>query len=131
MNYTRHEQRKFAMQILYAIDQNNVSFEIACAQVFDNFEVSEEAKSLAKDAYNNLEKIDSLIEKNLKNYHLNRLNAVDKAILRLATSELLSKTAPAIAINEALLLTEEFSDSGDKKARHFNNAVLDSISKEI
>ncbi len=131
MDYSRHEQRKFAMQIIYTYDQNKLSFEEASKQVFDNYEVSYEAETLARNTIDNLEKIDSLIESKLKNYHLDRLNAVDKAILRLCVSELLNKTAKAIAINEALELTEEFSDSGDKKAVHFNNAVLDNIAKEL
>ncbi len=131
MDYSRHEQRKFAMQIIYTYDQNKLTFKEASKQVFDNYEVSIEAEKLAKEAIDNLEKIDSLIESKLKNYHLDRLNAVDKAILRLCVSELLNKTAKAVAINEALELTEEFSDVGDKKAVHFNNAVLDNIAKEL
>lgn len=131
MDYSRHEQRKFAMQIIYTYDQNKLTFKEASKQVFDNYEVSIEAEKLAKEAIDNLEKIDSLIESKLKNYHLDRLNAVDKAILRLCVSELLNKTAKAVAINEALELTEEFSDAGDKKAVHFNNAVLDNIAKEL
>lgn len=131
MDYSRHEQRKFAMQIIYTYDQNKLTFEDACDQVFANFAVSSEAISLASDTIKNLEKIDSLIESKLKNYHFDRLNAVDKAILRLCVSELLNKTAKAVAINEALELTEEFSDNGDKKAVHFNNAVLDNIAKEL
>jgi len=131
MDYSRHEQRKFAMQIIYTYDQNKLSFEEASNQVFANFEISKEAEQLALSAINNIEKIDSLIEARLKNYHLDRLNAVDKAILRLCVSELLDGTAKAVAINEALELTEEFSDSGDKKAVHFNNAVLDNIAKEL
>ena len=131
MNYTRHEQRKFAMQILYTYEQGSISLEEAVRQVFDNFEKSDEAVALVNNVMENKDKIDSLIESKLKNYHMSRLNAVDRAILRLSVGEMLNATPKGVAINEALELTREFSDSGDNKAVHFNNAVLDAVSKEI
>ncbi len=168
--YTRHEVRKFAMQILYMIDQNEMAIaenklsqlrlareaareekrvfveseviykdEVerltlasAVAQVFDNFEKSDDAISLANYATLNSEKIDEVINASLTNYKLDRLNSVDRAILRLATSELMAKNTPAeVVINEALELTREFSDQGDNKAVKFNNKVLDNIKSNL
>ena len=80
---------------------------------------------------NRLEEIDALIESTLKNYHMDRLNLVDKAILRLATYELLEGHPLQVVINEALEITREFSDTGDHKAIGFNNGILDQISKKI
>ena len=80
----------------------------------------------------NLEKIDGIISSALHNYSLARLNLVDKAIIRLATAELLLKeTDKKIIINEALEITKEYSDMGDHKATAFNNRLLDNISKII
>ncbi len=170
MNYSRHEVRKFAMQVLYLLDQNKTSVETdkkrelkkarekaeennlafneanykyqgnyhilslseVIEQVFDNFEKSEDAVVMANYATLNLDKIDSLLNESLVNYSLDRLNLVDKAILRLAVSELLNKQiASEIVINEALELTKEFSDSGDNKAVRFNNKVLDTVKSKI
>ena len=79
-----------------------------------------------------LDVIDEIIENHLTNYHLNRLNSVDRAILRLATAEMIENKNPDnVIINEALELTREFSDSGDNKAVHFNNSVLDNIRKDL
>lgn len=168
--YTRHEVRKFAMQILYMIDQNEVAREenrlqqlrlareaakedkrvfvesdveikeeverltlaSAVEQVFDNFEKSDDAIGLANYATLNIERINNLITKSLTNYTLDRLNSVDKAILRLATGEMLQNVTPReVVINEALELTREFSDSGDNKAVRFNNKVLDNIKNNL
>ena len=168
--YTRHEVRKFAMQILYMIDQNEVAREenrlqqlrlareaakeekrvfvesdveikeeverltlaSAVEQVFDNFEKSDDAIGLANYVTLNIERINNLITKSLTNYTLDRLNSVDKAILRLATGEMLQNVTPReVVINEALELTREFSDSGDNKAVRFNNKVLDNIKNNL
>ena len=168
--YTRHEVRKFAMQILYMIDQNEVAREenilqqlrlareaakeekrvfiesdveikeeverltlaSAVEQVFDNFEKSDDAIGLANYVTLNIERINNLIAKSLTNYTLDRLNSVDKAILRLATGEMLQNVTPReVVINEALELTREFSDSGDNKAVKFNNKVLDNIKNNL
>lgn len=170
MNYSRHEVRKFAMQVLYLLDQNKTSIETdkkrelkkakesaieknlafdetnykykgkyhelslaeVIDQVFDNFEKSDDAVVMANYATLNLNKIDSLLNDSLVNYSLDRLNLVDKAILRLAVSELLNKqVASEIVINEALELTREFTDNGDNKAVRFNNKVLDTVKSKI
>jgi len=170
MSYTRHEVRKFAMQILYMVDQNEIAVEDnkkfqlrvakekaleekrpfdmksfsykeevehlslaqACEQVFANYEKSDDAISMANYVTLNNDKIDSLISSNLTNYSLERLNSVDRSILRLACGELLENKIPhEVVINEALELTREFSDQGDNKAVKFNNKVLDNIKKNL
>ena len=77
--------------------------------------------------------LDELIKDNLEGWSLGRLNKVDQAIIRLATYEMIyeKETSYKIIINEALELTKEFSEVDDKKARGFNNKVLDRISKAI
>lgn len=132
MKYTRHQSRQFAVQILYTFEQNELTLQDAIDQVFANYELSNDAVEFANYTVLYKDKIDELISSNLTNYKLERLNSVDRAILRLATAELLQGlTAKTIIINEALDLTREFSDSGDNKAVHFNNKVLDSISKSL
>ena len=131
MKYTRHQSRQFAIQILYTYEQNNISLQNAIDQVFANYELSTDAVEFANYAILNQEKIDELISSNLTNYRLDRLNSVDRAILRLATSELLYGSPATVVINEALDLTREFSDTGDNKAVHFNNALSDNINKSL
>jgi len=79
-----------------------------------------------------LEKIDQLIVDHLEGWSISRLNKVDKAILRLAVYEMLEKIAPQkIVINEAIELTKNFTDIGDKKSPNFNNKLLDKIGKTL
>ena len=81
---------------------------------------------------NQLEEIDQLIIENLEGWAFSRLNKVDKAILRLAVYEMLSGLAPAnVVINEAIELTKDFTDMGDKKSPSFNNKLLDKIGKSL
>ena len=76
-----------------------------------------------------INKIDTLITKNLENWDFNRLKLVDKAILRLGTYSLLFQqdTDPRIVINEAVSIARTYGTDDSFK---FVNAVLDSIKRE-
>lgn len=126
----RRDARIMAMQILYTSDLNKISINDAI-NFYDETTVDELAIEFVNGVINNLEKIDYLISISLTNYSIDRLNLVDKAIIRLATYELLNNVDKKIVINEALEITKEFSDQGDKKATSFNNKLLDRIAKRI
>jgi len=80
----------------------------------------------------NLEEIDQLIVDHIEGWSINRLNKVDKAILRLAVYEMMHDVADVkIIINEAIELTKNFTDTGDKKSPSFNNKLLDKISQKL
>ena len=68
------------------------------------------AKELAINTIKEVQKIDFIISVCLKNYTLNRLNLVDKAIIRLATAELLKGVDKKIVINEALELQNQIRE---------------------
>ena len=124
-----HDARVLAMQILYTTDLNAQTVEQVMAS-YD--ELDFKAVEFVNLVTTNLEKIDFVISVCLKNYTINRLNLVDKAIVRLATAELIeNKLDKRIIINEAIELTKEFSDQGDHKAASFNNKLLDTISVRV
>ncbi|RIA77828.1 NusB antitermination factor [Anaeroplasma bactoclasticum] len=128
---TRREARVLCMQILYNADFSEISIDESLKNVVEG-EVSPMVEDFLKLVKDNLEKIDSIIEASLVNYTLSRLNKVDKAIIRLATAEMLDgKTPKKIIINEALEITKEYSDQGDHKATSFNNRLLENISKNL
>lgn len=79
----------------------------------------------------NLNKIDELIVSSLTNYRLSRLSYVDRAIIRMATAELLNGLHKSIAINEALEIVKLYSDEGAGKSVAFVNKVLDTIANKI
>lgn len=127
---TRRDARVLCMQILYNADLNEISIEESKNNIVED--IDELAFSFLELLENNLEKIDEIIEKSLVNYSLSRLNKVDKAIIRLATAEMLDgKTPKKVIINEALEITKEYSDQGDHKATSFNNRLLENISKNL
>lgn len=126
----RREQRIKAMQLLYNADFNNITIEEAIKNVSEENKNSD-IMNFLNMVNSNIDKIDELINKSIVNYSLDRLNMVDKAIIRLAVAEMLSGTDKKVAINEALEITKEFSDQGDHKATSFNNKLLDNISKNI
>ena len=61
----------------------------------------------------------------MKNWNIDRLSKVDKAIISLAIYELFSSDTPNIvAINEAIELSKKYSD---EKVTKMINAALDKI----
>lgn len=125
----KRDARIKAMQILYTSDFQNVEVAEVLRQ---EEEVDEMATCLAMDCYNNLDKIDEIISATLEHYTIDRLNLVDKAIIRLAVSELLKGKEPyQVIINEALEITKLYTDLGDHKAVSFNNRLLDNIHKKL
>ena len=78
------------------------------------------------------EEIDEIIIENLSRYTIDRLNIVDKAIIRNAVYEMVYTDLPSnIAINEAINLTKKFSNLEDDQAKKFNNKLLDNIRKTL
>ena len=130
-----------AMKIIYIADFNGISIDASLTMGKSGFfndniagedPISEETIELLNYVTNNLEKIDGIIKETITNYSIDRLNLVDKAIIRVATGEmLLNKLDRRIIINEALEITKLYSDQGDHKATSFNNRLLDNISKKI
>ena len=71
--------------------------------------------------------LDSL-QKVIKNWSLDRLSYIDKAIIFVACAEIkYMEQKPAIAINEAVELAKKYSD---KKSTKFINAVIDNWQKQ-
>ena len=73
-----------------------------------------------------------MISKNLVKWTIDRLSFVDKAILRLATYEMMYTSTPKqIIINEAIDITGDYVDTEDFPAKKFNNRVLDNIKESL
>jgi putative hydrolase of the HAD superfamily len=76
-------------------------------------------------------RIDELIERRVRpSWSLDRLAAVDRAILRLATYELVAapRRSQAIILNEAVVLARRF---GSDESPRFINGVLSAIAEEV
>ncbi len=124
---SRRESRVRAVELLYMMDIHE-SFRFDADKVQEEEFVVEILEGLLPMR----EKIDGIISDHLTNYTIKRLNYVDRAILRLATYELLTTDIPSeIVIDEALEITHLLSDEGDKKHVSFNNRVLDNVKNTI
>ena len=98
-------------------------------QVEIEYEYSEQ---MIKGVLENLESIDNIISNSLVKYTIDRLSYVDRAIIRLATYEMkFLNLAKEVAIDEALLITREYSSLENDAQVKFNNKLLDNISKAI
>ena len=128
MKLTRTQAREKIMVILYQIDfymKENIPYELE--DVFkENLEMDNKyVRDIVNGVHENLENIDNLITKYLENWDLDRLGKTDKAILRLATYEMVYYDTPKlVVINEAVELAKMYSDD---KVVKLINAVLDKI----
>jgi len=131
----RHKAREIAFQFIYRFDH-----EIPMTQVFeeftrhaDHFECPQEsfdfAARLAETTVKQLKTIDDMIVKHAQNWRIERINSVDKSILRMGIAELLFfKDVPAsVTLNELIELSKAF---GEADTPAFVNGILDPISRE-
>jgi N utilization substance protein B len=76
-----------------------------------------------------LQRIDAIVEAHSEHWRLERMAAVDRMVLRMATFELLDGAEPpTVVINEALEVARTFSTEAAVK---FVNGVLDAVAKDL
>lgn len=133
MNITRHKQRIWAMQILYGLDvqrsfkKENAKKELELKRDEEKLKDKEKQyyfEQLVLGVIDNLESIDTTIEKNAIGWHLYRMPVVDRNILRIALYEVIEDLPIGIVIDEAVELAKEF---GSEKSSSFINGVLSNV----
>jgi len=135
----RRMAREAALQVLFAADHAHPDFDVeAVRSAFD--EVCAEfqlprltharALELAVGVARNRKDIDLEIGRASEHWKVDRLAAVDRAVLRIATFELLHEreTPTEVVIDEAVEIARRFA--GDKSPA-FVNGVLDVIAKQV
>lgn len=87
------------------------------------------ANQLFEGALKETKESDELIVQQAKNWKLERLAVIDRAILRLAIHELrTTDTPPKVVLNEAVELAKKFSS---EDSAPFVNGILDAIHKTL
>ena len=136
---SRHSARMAALQMLYQWEVGRLSM-LEVRQTFwthtpDDVEpLSDElrafATSLAEGVAEEVARIDPMIGEAAEHWRIERMNVMDRLILRLATFEFLHQpvTPAKVIINEALELARAFS--GDQSVR-FINGILDAIRRTL
>jgi len=136
---SRHKARQLAIQTLYALDFNKrltldeipPQFSGVTEEEFENFEedVKLYAAYLIRGTIENLEEIDALISRFSLNRPIDRIDFVDRNILRISVFSLLyANVHPHVIIDEAVKLSQDFSSEVNYK---FINGILDAMNKQI
>ena len=127
----RSELREIIMKIMYQVsmfEESNLDYNLNDL-IKEQLEVENDFINETIDGIiKNKEKINSLANKYLKDWTMERLNKVDQAIISLGIYELMYTDTPSIvAINEAIELSKKYSDDAVTK---MINGVLDKIFHE-
>lgn len=123
---SRSVLREEIIKILYQVyiyEKNNLSYNIDNI-IKDNYEQDNEfINDSVKGIIKNKKEIESIANKYLKDWDIDRLSLVDKAIISLGIYELKYTDTPnIICINEAIELAKKYSD---EKVIKMINASLD------
>lgn len=124
----RSELREIIMKVIYQtyiLDKTKLDFDIDNL-IKEQLEVENEfVNDSVKGIIEKQEEINSIANKYMKDWTIDRLNKVDKAILSLAIYELFYTNTPSVvAINEAIELSKKYSE---EKVVKLINGVLDNI----
>ena len=136
---SRHRSRERALQVLFQWDLRKLVADQALDHFYgsliredDEIDVSLRRdrfmEQLFRDTVSRLEEIDGQIQKHSEHWRLDRMDRVDKSILRMGVFELLfcDDIPSKVAMNEAVDLGKKF---GAEESGAFINGILDTISR--
>ena len=136
----RTNSRILAMMILYNYDINkdiDINHQIDYIVENNNLELNENNQldydkeflnKLINGVINKIDYLDYIISLVIEGYTIETLSAIDRAILRCATYEIIYiKTPKEVVINEFVNVAKAYSEIEGFKASKFDNAVLDKI----
>jgi len=88
------------------------------------------ADDLVRVASDELDRIDTLIQKHAQHWRVDRMAAVDRNVLRAGVAEFLAypQTPKPVVINEALEVARKYSSP---ESVQFINGILDAIAQEL
>ena len=127
----RHKSREFALQMLFQWEMGKQE----PSRIEDGFWKNAKAEKTTREFANQLfenaaaraDELDPVISSLAQNWRLERIAAIDRAILRLSLAELRTSSTPAkVVINEAVELAKKFSS---EEASAFINGILDAAVK--
>ena len=129
---TRHQVRESVISLLYAKDIGNEEIAKFVDEIFEDKKIRNKQKEFALSLYEgvnaNLAELDTTVDKHLKEWKIDSVGHIERAILRLGTYEILKTDLDdAVIINEAIELSKSLA--GDT-APKFINGVLDAIQKD-
>lgn len=126
---SRTESRQHAVQILFQLEtkEHDITIEEATAFIIEPPLKDAFCESIVRGVKAHETDIDGKISPHLKQWTLDRINKIDRIILRMSTYEMLYTDAPEkVVVNEAVNLAKTYSDDDSYK---FINGVLSEIIK--
>ena len=129
----RTKGREFAMQMLFQWDISEQDPPKLQAKFWRSAKAAENTRAFANQLFEGAAKdskaLDAIIIQHSENWRLERLSAIDRAILRLSIHELRSAETPAkVVLNEAVELAKKFSSADSAP---FVNGILDAVHKAL
>ena len=129
---TRHQVRESVISLLYAKDIGNSDIQKYIDDILEDRKIRNKQKEFALKLYNgvmqNLETLDKSINQHLKEWKINEIGNIERAVLRLGAYEILfTDLDDAVIINESIELTKTLAS---ETAPKFVHAVLDAIVKD-
>lgn len=124
----RHEAREKALQVLFQLDNTDLTVEEAMGHIKGQ-PTNVFYEKIVNGTAEHLEEIDAALEQHLENWSLSRLPKIERTVLRLAVYEILymQETPKRVVLNEAIELCKTF---GDEKSSKFVNGVLSKFTEQ-
>ncbi len=126
--------RARALQALYAWDLRDAEpLDRIANQVWDDLAIAPDERAFAGRIVRTIiaegKAIDDALRDVTTNWRLERLGAVERAVLRIAAAELLrGDPPPRVTIQEAVRLAERY---GSEQSARFVNGVLDALARKM
>lgn len=129
----RRKSREYALQMLFQWDIGKQDPSRIEEGFWRNARAQKSTRDFANQLFENaaahVAELDPIISTHAQNWRIERISAIDRAILRLAISELRTRgTPPKVVLNEAVELAKKFSS---EEAAPFINGILDAAMKSF
>lgn len=121
--YSRTKTREMIVTLLYTKSMEGG---------YSEHDYPDDVLAVFRAVLQKLPDIDAIISANLVDWTIDRLNYVDKAIIRYAVYELaFTDEFHEVIIDQAIELTKKYTNLDDDKQKAFNNKLLDNIKNKI
>lgn len=130
----RSRARAWALRVLYAWETRGGDLNAILEEFMAGRRIAAErrpyVRRLVEAIAGDVPGIDRELQAALTNWRLERLSAIDRAILRLAAAEMIhfDDVPPRVSIQEALALAERY---GTDQSPRFVNGVLDALMRRL
>ena len=129
---TRHQVRQAVVSLLYAREMGSCNEEFV-EEFLEEKTIRNDQRSLALSLFHGIlehaEGLDALLNARLKEWKINEIGSIERAVLRLGAYEMkFTPTDKAVIINEGIELGKEL---GGDSAPKFINGVLDALKADL